>query len=129
MDRVELVSVLGSVSLLLVVLELIRQRRLAENYSLLWLLTAIALLTLALSRELLDVLAGLVGIFYPPAALFVVGFGFILLILLQFSVVISRRARENKELAQQLGLLQWKIERLHEELRSSKTDRKEVIQE
>ena len=40
------------------------------------------------------------------------GFGFLLLILLQFSVVILRLSRENKELAQQVGLLNWKLSQL-----------------
>jgi len=110
--RVEIVAILGSLSLLAIVIELVRRRQLAEAYSLLWLLTAVALLVLSLWRELLDVLAHLVGIFYPPTALFVVGFGFVLLILLQFSVVISRLSRENKELAQQIGLLNWKLSQL-----------------
>ena len=52
------------------------------------------------------------GIFYPPAALFVVGGGFILLILFQFSAVVSRLSRENKRLAQELGLLNWRLSRL-----------------
>jgi hypothetical protein len=70
------------------------------------------LLILSLWRDLLDVLAHLVGIFYPPAALFVVGFGFLLIILLQFSVVISRLSQENKKLAQRIALLDWKLHQL-----------------
>lgn len=112
MTRVEIVAILGAVALLGIVLELIRRRQLAEGYSLLWLLTAAVLLILSLSRGLLDVLAQLIGIFYPPTALFVVGFGFLLLILLQFSVVISRLSQQNAKLAQQIGLLNWKLHQM-----------------
>ena len=112
MARVEIVAILGSLGLLVIVFELIRRKQLAEGYSLLWLLTAVALLVLSLWRGLLDVLAHLVGIFSPPTALFVVAFGFVLLILLQFSVVISRLSQENKKLAQQVGLLNWKLSQL-----------------
>ena len=62
MSRVEVVMTLGTLSLLLLVIELVRRRELAENYSLLWLLTAVALLVLSLWRELLDVLAQIAGI-------------------------------------------------------------------
>lgn len=116
-ERVEITAILGSVSLLLIVLELVRRKRLKEEYSLLWLLTSIALLILSFWRSLLDVLARLVGIFYPPTALFVVGFGFVLLILLHFSTVISKLSTENKELAQRLAILSWKLRNL-----ASKTD-------
>lgn len=114
MSRVEWIAVVGSLVLLGLIVELIRQRKLAENYALLWLLTGIILFVLSLWRELLDVLADLVGIFYPPAALFVIGFGFVILILLQFSVVITKRAREHKELIQTIGLLEWKLNQLED---------------
>jgi hypothetical protein len=107
--RVEIVAILGSLGLLGLVLELIRRRKLSEGYSLLWLLTAAALLVLSLWRGLLDLLASLVGIFYPPMALFVVAFGFTLLILLQFSAVMSRLTDENRRLAQEVALLNSKL--------------------
>lgn len=105
MDRVQWVAVLGSAGLLLVVLELVRSRRLREQYSLLWIATAVVLLLLSLSKQLLDRLARLIGIHYPPSALFLVGFAFGLLILLHFSVVHSRLSRDVKTLAQEIALL------------------------
>ena len=120
LTRVEIVAILGSLGLLVIVFELIRRKQLAEGYSLLWLLTAGALLVLSLSRGLLDVLAHVIGIFYPPTALFVVGFGFVLLILLQFSVVISRLSRRNKELAQRLAVLSWRLRDLESKGRNEK---------
>lgn len=109
MAQVEIIAILGTIFLLGLILEMVRRRQVAENYALLWLVTAVALFTLALWRELLDVLASVMGIFYPPAALFVIGFGFFLLIMLQFSVIITQLSRKNKELAQQVGILNWKL--------------------
>ncbi len=100
----------ASVAALVFVLELVRRRKLREEYSLLWLATAVVLIVLSLSRPLLDVLAGLVGIFYPPSALFLVAVVFILFILLHFSTVLTRLAQENKETAQQIALLRWQLE-------------------
>ena len=108
-DRTMLVGVLGSLAVLLFVLELVRERRLREEYSLLWLVTASVLLILSLSRPLLDVLAAAIGIFYPPSALFVVAVLFILAILMHFSIVITRLTQENKEIAQQIALLRYEL--------------------
>ena len=105
MNRVQWVSILGSAGLLAVVLELVRSRRLREQYSLLWICTAVVLLLLSSSKQLLDRLARLIGIHYPPSALFLVGFAFGLLILLHFSVVHSRLSRQVKTLAQEIALL------------------------
>jgi hypothetical protein len=115
MQRVDIAAVLASLCLLGLVLELVRRRKLEERYSLLWLLTSIVLLILSLWRDFLDILAGLVGIFYPPTALFLVGFGFVLLILLQFSIVVSRLSIENKGLAQKLAIMEWRLRQLEEE--------------
>ena len=116
MARVEIIALLGSFSLLGLIIELVRRRKLGEAYSLLWLLTGITLVLLSLWRELLDVLARLVGIFYPPTALFVVGFGFVLLILLQFSVMVSRLSDENRSLSQRLAILDWRLDQLEKAL-------------
>jgi hypothetical protein len=116
MRRVEIVMILGSVGLLLIVLELVRRRRLKEEYSLLWLLTAVVLLALSLWRSSLDLIAKLVGIFYPPTALFVVGFGFVLLLLLYFSIIISKLSGENNNLTQRLSILDWRVRQLEEQI-------------
>lgn len=115
-ERVKVVAVLSSVGLLIMVIELVRSKRLKEEYAFLWLLTTVALLILSFWRGLLDVLARLLGIFYPPTALFVVGFGFMLLILLHFSTVISRLSLENKVLTQRLGILSWQVKQLEKSL-------------
>jgi hypothetical protein len=109
LDRTMLVGVLGSLAALVFILELVRRRRLREEYSLLWLATAGVLLLLSVSRPLLDVLAQAVGIFYPPSALFVVALLFILALLMHFSMVITRLTQENKETAQQIALLRYEL--------------------
>jgi hypothetical protein len=117
MDRITLVGLIISIGALLLVLELVRRRKLREDYSLLWLLTAISLIVLSASRPLLDKVAALLGIVtYPPAALFLVAIVFLLVILLHFSTVLSRLTRENKEIAQQMALLRWELSETRRQL-------------
>jgi hypothetical protein len=104
--RVSIVAAIASFLLLLVVFELIRRRRLQERYALLWLLTGLVIFVLALWRDALGLLSDLVGISYPPSALFVLGSLFVLVVLLHYSTVISRLADQNKILAQRLALLE-----------------------
>ena len=51
-DRVQVVSVTVSVLLLLGVLELVRRRKLTEEYSFLWILSALALVILSVRRSI-----------------------------------------------------------------------------
>jgi hypothetical protein len=103
--RVQILAIVGSALLFFFVLELLRRRRLAEPYAILWLLASVVLLVLSVWDDLLDSLADAVGIATPANALFVVGFGFVLVLLLSFSSVISRLTRENKLLAQEVARL------------------------
>jgi hypothetical protein len=103
--RVQIVAIAGSALLFFFVLELLRRRRLSEPYAILWLIASVVLVVLAVWDDLLDSLAEAVGIATPANALFVVGFGFVLIMLLSFSSVISRLTRENKLLAQEIARL------------------------
>jgi len=108
-SRIQIVAVAVTGGLFFLVFELVRRRRLMERYALLWLFATAVLLGLAIWRGLLEKISGAVGIAYAPSALFAVAFGFVLALLLHFSLVISRLADQNKVLAQKLGLLQERV--------------------
>lgn len=97
-------------ALLLLVFELVRRKRLSERYAILWLLAAVTLFVMAAWKGLLTSLSHDVGISYPPSALFAVAIGLIAMILLNFSLVVSRLSDQNKILAQRLSLLQHRLE-------------------
>lgn len=99
-----------TLALLLLVFELVRRKRLSERYAILWLVAATTLFVLAAWKGLLTSLSNDVGISYPPSALFAVAIGLIAMILLHFSLAVSRLSDQNKILAQRLGLLQQRIE-------------------
>lgn len=110
--RIQYVAIAAAGALLLFVLELVRRRRLLERYALLWLFSAAVLLLLAAWRGGLQRLADLVGIAYPPNALFFVAFGFVLALLLHFSVATSRHSDQLKVLAQRLALTEERLQNL-----------------
>jgi hypothetical protein len=107
---VSIAAAVASVGLLLVVLELIRSRRLRERYALLWLATGVVLLVLSIWRSGLNTIANWFGVTgYPPAVLFAVAVLFILLVLLDYSTVISKLSDQNTILAQRLALLEERL--------------------
>jgi hypothetical protein len=114
--RIQIVAVLVTAVLLFGILELVRSRRLLERYAILWLFSALVLLALAIWRGLLEHVASAVGVYYAPSALFVVAFGFILVLLLHFSVAVSKLSEQSKVLAQRLALLEARNRELEAEL-------------
>lgn len=112
MDRVQIVSIFVTAGIFGLVFELVRRRRLQERYALLWLFSAATMLALAVWRDLLELFSDAVGIAYAPSALFAIALGVVLVLLLHFSLVISRLADQNKVLAQRVGMLQQQVDEL-----------------
>lgn len=110
MGTQRVIAILISGGLLLLILELVRRKRLMERYALLWLFSTFVLLVLSVWTGLLNSLASTLGISYPPSALFAVAFGVVLVLLVHFSLAVSRLSDQNKVLAQRIGLLQQRLE-------------------
>jgi len=67
--RIQIISILGSAAIVAVVFGLIRQRKLREEYALLWMGAALLLIVVSFWRGLLETVARLVGVAYPPSVL------------------------------------------------------------
>jgi hypothetical protein len=111
---VQIAAVSFALVLLAVVLELVRRRKLTEEHSLIWIAGALALLGLSVWRNLLDVAARVVGIHYPPALLILALTGFVFVVSLYFSVVISRQRQDIERMVEELALLDAEVRLLRE---------------
>jgi len=111
-SRARLFAVLLGIAVLLLVLNLVRTRKLKEEFALLWLLTAVVLVLTPLFIDYLDMIAYALGIEYPPALIFVLAIISLLLILFQFSLRISRFSEQIKVMVQELALLRAQVEDL-----------------
>src|SRR5919204_6282065 len=118
--KLQIVAIVASSTLVLIVFELLRRRRLVERYALLWLGSSLVLLLLSIWTGLLKIVSGAVGIVYPPNALFMIAFGFVLVLLLHFSLAISRLSGETKVLAQ-------KVARLDKDVRELAADKPDEV--
>ena len=108
--RFQFISVFGSIFAILFVVELIRRRKIKEEYSLLWLFLGFSFLAMSLSQTLINILADMIGIAYSPAALLL----FLILgcfaILIHYSAVITKITTKNKDLVQELSILKYEFE-------------------
>jgi hypothetical protein len=102
----QLASIVFASLVFLLVFEMVRRRHLHERYAILWLGAALVLLVLAVWTGLLKSVSDLVGIKTPSNAFFVIAFGFLLLLVLHFSSVVSKLSDETRVLAQRLALVE-----------------------
>ena len=107
--EIQILAVVGSLLMAGLVFQLIRARRLREEYAVLWFVAGILLIVLSLWRDLLHTVARLVGVEYPPSVLLLGGIVLGFLISLHFSIALSRLAEQNKRLAQELALLRQEL--------------------
>ncbi len=110
--KIQYIAIIASFLLLFFVLYLIRKRSIKEEYSLLWLFFCVVFIVFSIWRDGLDQLARLIGVAYAPAALFFIFLLAILMILIEFSIIISKLSDKIKNLAQEIGILKMEIEKL-----------------
>jgi hypothetical protein len=120
--RNRMVALIVSVGMLLLIIELVRRRKLREEYSWLWLLTVSTILLLTVWFDLLKWITSLIGAMIPSSTIFMLAFLFLIFISLHFSVVISRLTNRNIELAQRYALLELELNGLKERFLSSKEE-------
>ncbi len=111
-----LVAILMATAILLVVLELVRKRKLREEYGFLWISTAVLLMVLALWTDVLEWLKGILGAETQASTLFFGAILFLMLVALQFSVRLTKLTLRNKALGQEVSLLKKEIQDLRNEI-------------
>ena len=104
--------ILLGVAVAIFVINQVRNRKIKEQYALLWILTAILLVLVPIFVDVVDAISYALGILYPPAFIFLIALVCILLILFQFSMSISRFSEQIKVLIQEIALLTKRVEEL-----------------
>jgi hypothetical protein len=112
-----------SIGLLIFIVEMVRRRKLREEYSWLWIITAVTILVLSIWFGLLEWLTYLIGAVVPVSTLFMFGIVFLLIINIYFSMKISTLTTQVKNLAQRLAMLDSYLQELRAELRQATTTR------
>jgi hypothetical protein len=115
-QKTQFIAIIASVGLFLYILYLVRNKRIKEEYSLLWLIFSVVFIFFSVWRNGLEDFARLVGIAYSPAALFIILLLAVFLILIEFSRIISRLTDRNIVLAQEMGILKMEVEKLIEQV-------------
>lgn len=103
---------LVSLGVILVVIEMVRRRRLREEYSVLWLATSVVMMLLILRYDWLVWLTHFTGAKVPTTILFIGSIIFLVLVAVQFSVKLSKMTDQIKNLAQENALLRADLENL-----------------
>ena len=111
MSNLHLTTAFLGLGLAVVILWLLRRDHLHALQGLFWLLVALMAALLGLWPGLIDSLAIVAGIVYPPALLFLVAASVLLVKALHADMLCTRLEREVRRLNQRLSLLELQQER------------------
>jgi len=107
---IQYVSILGSVVFIGLIIMLIRNKRIKEEFAILWLFFGLVFLFLSVWRGSIEVIARILGIAYAPAAIFLILIIAIISILIHLSLITSRLTDQAKVMIQELGLLKMEMD-------------------
>jgi len=112
LSRTQIVAAFGAVLLALYVLDLVRRRKLSEEYSLLWVIASFVIAVLGFSTPLLVWITHALGVLGEASTVFAFGLAFAVAMLLYLSLKLSRLGFENHELTRDLALLRHDLDEL-----------------
>ena len=110
LSRTQIITAVGAVALVVFVLDLVRRRKLSEEYSLLWVACTAVIAVLGFSTPLLMWITNVLGMFGAASTVYSFGLAFAVVMLLYLSVKLSRLGAENQALARELALLRHEVE-------------------
>lgn len=105
-----------------VTIELIRRRKLREEYAMLWLGSAVVMLGIALFPRVVILLQDALHVTYLTIVVLALFF-FLAMIVMHFSIVISKQSEDIRQLAQRMAIMNNKLEEEDVERRASGVER------
>ncbi len=108
----QVIAIVASALVMAFTFELVRRRRLREEYSMLWLAAGLVLLVLSIDSGLITWMAGVLGIQHPAYSLFVIALFIGMILALHFTLVLSKLTAQNWRLNQEIALLKQRLDQV-----------------
>lgn len=113
-DTLRMVLIIGIGLYFCVVIKLLKEKRLMLKYSLLWLFMGAVMAVLVIFPKTLQIISNLIGIVDSMNGLFTFAIGFILMLLMAITSIVSKQSERIKNLVQDNALLEKRIRELEE---------------
>ena len=109
---IQYISIGATLIFLFVVFRLIAKKKLREEFSIIWILSAICLNIVAFWRNCIEIMANFLGVYYPPSVLYIALFLLIIFYCLHLSILVSKQRLQIKNLTQEISMLSERLNQL-----------------
>ena len=107
--RLKVVLIIAIVCFFIITLTLLKYKRLALKYTLLWLVTGAIMLVFVAVPELMAVLTRFAGIQSSMNGLFILLIGFLIMLCMSLTSIASGQSERIRRLTQELGILEKRV--------------------
>ena len=105
------IAIVAAVLFMIFIMLLVRNKKLHEKYSILWVTFSVLIIIVSIAYNLIDSISYSLGIYYSPALLFLGGFAFLIMYIIHLSIVVTKQSRDIIKLNQELAILNEKVEK------------------
>lgn len=106
---IQIISLLGALIFMAFIARLITKGRLREEYSFIWIACTLIIIIFSVWRDGLTEISALLGVFYPPSLIFLVGLFAVIGFLVHLSVVVSKLQQSIKDLTHEVAFLKKEL--------------------
>lgn len=99
----------------IIILLLLKNKTLELRYTLLWMFCGLVLAVLIVCPEILAFLVRLVGVQSNMNGLFLMGFAFLIMIIMSLTAIVSKQTNKIRILVQEMAILEKRVRELEKE--------------
>ena len=110
-------AIIFSLLFMILILVFVRNNRLEENYSVLWLIFGLCVIIMSLFPSIVDMVAGFFGVAYPPSLVFLLTFIVMAIYIIHLSVVATKQNKRIIKLTQEVAILNEKVNKLENKIK------------
>ena len=101
-------AIAGSILFILFILYLVTKEKIDEKYSILWLIFGIIILAISIFPKIIEYIANIFEIYYPPSLLLLLGIIILIIYIVHITIVITKQNKMIIRLNQEIRNTKWK---------------------
>lgn len=105
-------AIVFAIIFVIAILLLVRNNKLQENYSILWIIFSIGIVVISIFPQIINSIAEFFGIIYQPSIIYLFCFIVLALYTIHLSIVLTKQNRMIIRLTQEIGILKLNMDKL-----------------
>lgn len=107
-------AIIFSILFMAFVITLVRNNKLEEKYSILWIIFGIIIIVISFYPSIIDKVSNITGVVYGPSLIFLISFIILIIYIIHLSIVATKQNERIVKAAQEIAILKYELEKMQE---------------